>query len=402
MARSAGFSASRLARLSAVLQEAVDQGAMAGLVALLARGDEVHVEALGVQDLAAATPMRRDSIFRIASMTKPVTAVAALMLVEEGRLRLDEAIDRWLPELAQRRVLRARDAALEDTVPAERPISVRDLMTFRAGWGVIMAPPGTYPIQKAMAEAGLAPGPQPLSFGPDEFLRRLGRLPLLHQPGAQWLYHTASEVLGVLIARVAGQPFEAFLAERIFGPLGMRDTGFSVAPAKLDRLATSYQWDAASGRLAVSDPAAGGFWSRPPAFAAGGGGLVATADDFLAFAGMLLRGGRHGGERLLARSSIAAMTTDQITPAQKAVSPFFPGFWERSGWGFGVSVITRRDGIAAGPGAYGWMGGRGTAWSNDPNEDMVTMLLTQRLMQGPDDTTLWVRFLNLAYAALED
>ena len=402
MAGSPGLSPSRLARLSAVLREAVEQGAVPGLVALLARGEAVHVEALGVQDLAAQTPMRRDSIFRIASMTKPVTAAAAMILVEEGRLRLDEPVDRWLPELARRRVLRAPDAATDDTVPAERPISVRDLLTFRAGWGLVLAPPGTYPIQKAMAEAGLAPGPGQIGFGPDEFLRRLGSLPLMHQPGARWLYHTASDVLGVLIARVAGQTLETFLAERIFRPLGMRDTGFSAAPGSVGRLATSYRIDAGSGRLAVFDPAAGGQWSRPPAFAGGGGGLVATADDFLAFARMLLAQGRHGAARILARPTVEAMTTDQITAAQKAVSPFFPGFWDSRGWGFGMAVVTGRDGIAGSPGAYGWMGGTGTGWSNDPRESMIAILLTQRMMQSADDTALWGRFLNLAYAAIDD
>jgi CubicO group peptidase (beta-lactamase class C family) len=402
MSRSGGFSRVRLGRMSDVVRGYVDRGEVAGVVALLCRHDEVHVEAIGAKDLATGAPIRRDTIFRIASMTKPITAAAAMILVEEAKLRLDGPVDRFLPELSNRRVLRTIDSPLDDTVPANRPITLRDLLTFRLGFGAVMAPPGRYPIQQAMAEAGFAPGPNPPSHAPDEWIRRFADLPLMHQPGEKWMYHTGSDLLGVLIARAAGMPFEDFLAERIFAPLGMKDTAFSVAPAKLDRLATCYRIDAGTGRLAVYDAARDGLWARSPAFPSGGGGLVSTADDYLAFGRMMLALGRHGPDRILARPTVEVMTTDQLTPEQKAASPFFPGFWDNSGWGFGVSMITRRNGIAAVPGRYGWDGGFGTTWRNDPHEDMVAILLIQRLMGSPTSTDLNEDFLTLAYQAIDD
>ena len=264
-----GLSRPRLARLDEAMRGYVERGELAGVVTLVSRRDDLHVAAIGVQDLETGAPMRRDTIFRIASMSKPITAAAALMLVEEARLRLDEPVDRLLPELSDRRVLRAIGSTLDDTVPASRPITLRDLLTFRMGFGAVMAPPGTYPIQQAIAEARLAPGPDPAPFGPDEFMRRLGTLPLLHQPGEQWMYHTGSDVLGVLVARAAGTDLATFLQERLFGPLGMADAAFSVPTEKLDRLATAYRVDAASGRLAVYDQGRGGRFAQPPAFQAG-------------------------------------------------------------------------------------------------------------------------------------
>jgi len=380
----------------------VERGAVAGLVALLSRHDEVHVEAIGVQDLASGAAMRRDTIFRIASMTKPITAAAAMILVEEARLRLDDPVERFLPELSHRKVLRTVDSKLDDTVLADRPITLRDVLTFRLGIGAVMAPPGRYPIQQAIAEAGLAPGLNPISFSPDEWIRRFASLPLLHQPGEKWMYHTGSDLLGVLVARAAGTGLADFLQERIFAPLGIKDTGFSVAEAKLDRLATCYQIEAATGRLAGYDEARGGRWARPPVFPSGGGGLIATADDFLAFGRMMLKRGRHGEARLLARPTVELMTADQLTPAQKAASPFFPGFWDCRGWGFGMSVTTQRDGVGPSPGSFGWMGGFGTSWWTDPQEDMVGILLVQRLMTGPNDVDINADFTTLAYQAIDD
>jgi CubicO group peptidase (beta-lactamase class C family) len=392
-----GFSTARLGRLGDMLRGTVARGEIAGVVALTARRDAVHVEAIGSQDLAAGIAMRRDSIFRIASMTKAVTAVAAMILVEEARLRLDDPVDRFLPELADRQVLRALDGPVDDTVRAKRPITARDLLTLRLGLGVIMARPGTYPIQQVIKDAGLAPGPDPIPFGADEYMRRLGTLPLVHQPGERWLYHTGYDVLAVLIARVTGMRFEDFLAERIFGPLGMADTGFHVPEAKLDRLTACYRTDA--GKLAVYDKARGGLWSRPPALASE---LVSTADDYLAFARMLLNKGRHERGRILARPSVELMMTDQITQAQKDVSPFAPGFWDQVGWGFGGAVVTRRDSIFATPGSYGWDGGFGTSFIVDPAEEMVAIFMIQRMMTRPDDDAIKRDFLTLAYQAIDD
>jgi len=394
-----GLSQARLERLDDALRGHVARGDVHGLVALVARRDAVHVTAIGVQDSASGAPMRRDTIFRIASMTKPVTAAAVMMLVEESRIGLDDPVDRWLPELASRRVLRRIESPLDDTVPAARPITLRDLLTFRFGLGAVMAMPGTYPIQAAMAELGVAPGPEQVAAAPDDYMRRIGRLPLMHQPGEKWLYHTGADILGVLIARIAGMRLADFLRERIFAPLGMRDTGFSVPDAAIGRLAACYARGPKSGALTVWDAARGGRYAHPPVFASL---LVSTADDFLAFARMLLQHGRHTDVRILERPSVELMMTDHITPEQKAASPFFPGFWDTKGWGFGGAVVTRRDPNGANPGSYGWAGGFGTSFIVDPAADMVAILLVQRLMRSPDDSALNEEFLTLAYQAISD
>ncbi|MBV9249813.1 MAG: beta-lactamase family protein [Acetobacteraceae bacterium] len=402
MTQAPGLSQARLERIPKVMRDYVSRGEVAGMVALVCRHDELHVATLGVRDLVSKAPMQRDTIFRIASMTKPITAVAAMILVEEAKLRLDEPLDRFLPELANRKVLRSIESQLDDTVPAKRPLTLRDLLTFRLGVGAVMAPPGRYSVQAAMADAGLAPGPNPVPFSPDEFMVRIARLPLMHQPGEKWMYHTGSDILGVLIARASGMAFEAFLADRIFAPLGMKDTAFFVPDSKIDRLATAYQTDVTTGQLTVYDTAYGGQWSRPPTFPSGGGGLVSTIDDYLAFGRMMLNFGKYDGGRILARPTVELMIADHLTPEQKAASPFFPGFWDSRGWGFGVAVVTRRDGIAATPGQYGWVGGFGTTWCSDPHDDMVTILLMQRLMRGPDDMAINQDFLTLAYQAIDD
>jgi CubicO group peptidase (beta-lactamase class C family) len=407
--RKGGFSKPRLDRMHEVMAGHVARG-VPGLVTLVSRRGETHVEAIGLKaaggaGAAGSGPVRRDTIFRISSMSKPVTAAAAMILVEECKLRLDEPVDRLLPELAGRKVLRRLDGPLEDTVPARRPITVRDLLTFRLGSGMIMAPPDTMPIQKALAERNLAAGPPgPASAPPpDEWMRRLGSLPLMHQPGERWMYHTGSDVLGVLIARAAGRPFDVFLRERLFEPLGMKDTAFSVPAAKLDRFATSYWRDPGTGAVAVYDAAEGGQWSRPPAFPSGGAGLVSTVDDFLAFAQMLLDGGKHGHDRILSRLSVEAMTTDHLTPAQKAASDDLGnGFFDSHGWGFGMAVVTRRDGIATVPGQYGWDGGLGTSWASDPREEMVGILMTQRAWEFPSPPPVTLDFWTSAYQAIDD
>jgi CubicO group peptidase (beta-lactamase class C family) len=401
-----GLSKTRLGRMHDVMAGHVERGAVPGLVTLVSRRGEVHVDAIGMKAAGGSDPMRRDTLFRIASVTKLVTAAAAMILVEECKLRLDEPVDRLLPELANRKVLRRLDSPLDDTVPAKRPITLRDLLTFRLGLGAVMAPPDTYPVQKAMAEAGVAPGPNLPSHGPDEMMKRFGSLPLLHQPGEKWMYHSGSDILGVLIARATGRKLEAFFRERIFEPLGMKDTGFSVPEAKLDRLATCYQTDPETGRLVIFDEARGGRFVRPPVFESGGAGLVSTVDDFLAFGRMMLNmgtcGGKHGRERILSRLSVELMTTDHITPEQKAASNFFPGFWDNRGWGFGMSVITRRDDVAAVPGRYGWDGGYGTSWYSDPKEDMVAILMTQRLWDSPSAPAVHLDFWTSVYQAIDD
>ena len=398
-----GLSRARVGRLREVLRGYVERGEVPGVVTLIARRGEVHVEVAGTLAADGGEPVQRDSLFRVTSMTKPITAVAAMILVEECKLRLGEPVDRLLPELSGPQVLKRLDGPLADTVPATRPITVRDLLTFTmGGYGGILEPPGTYPIQDALGVLSLAPPEQPT---PDEWIRRMGTLPLIHQPGERWMYSTGTDVLGVLIARAAGQPFETFLRERIFEPLGMTDAGFAVPEAKLGRLAAGYWPDPATGTLAP-DPRPKDSWSRPPVFPSGAGdphaGLICSIDDYLAFAQMLLGGGKHGGQRILSRPSVETMVTDQLTPSQKAVSGFWPGYFDNRGWGFGVMVVTRREQPAVPAGTYGWDGGWGTVWRSDPHEDMITILMTQVAWKSPNPPNICLDFWTTAYQAIDD
>jgi CubicO group peptidase (beta-lactamase class C family) len=392
----------RLGRMHDVMAGYVERGSIPGIVTLVSRHGEVHVDAIGMKAVGGSDPIRRDTIFRITSMTKPITAAATMILVEECKLRLDEPVERLLPELAGRKVLKRLDGPLDDSVPANRPITVRDLLTFRMGLGMVVGAPEAYPVQKAVSElqiVGFGPPNPSTPYNPDEWLRRLATLPLMHQPGEKWMYNTGSYVLGVLIARASGQPLQTFFRECIFEPLGMKDTGFSVPAAKLDRLASCYDVNPESGTIELHDGVDDSRWSRPPAFPDGGAGLVSTIDDYLSFGQMMLNKGKLGSERILSRLSVESMTTDQITPQQKAVSGFFPGFWDSRGWGFGVSIITKRDDVASVPGRFGWDGGYGTSWSSDPEEDMVAILMTQRLGFASD---LYLDFWTSAYQAIDD
>lgn len=399
-----GLSSARLGVMREVMAGYVERREVPGIVTALSRRGEVYVEVYGSKTLGDGDPVCRDTIFRIASMTKPVTAAAAMILVEECKLRLDDPVDRLLPQLADRRVLKRLEGPLDDTVPAHRPITLRDLLTFRLGFGSPMVPPATYPIQTAMSELLLGQGPpRPQTPPPpDEWIRRLGSLPLMHQPGERWMYHTGSDVLGVLIARASGQPFETFLRERIFEPLGMTDTAFNVPVPKADRLATSYWTQPETGELEIYDPAEGGEWSSAPAFPSGGAGLVSTIDDYLAFGQMMLNHGKYGSERILSRPSVEMMTTDQLTQEQKAVSGFVPRFFDSHGWGFGVSVIIRREEAAGSIGTFGWAGGLGTSWCTDPREGMVGILLTQRAWTSPRPPDVCRDFWTLAYQTIDD
>jgi CubicO group peptidase (beta-lactamase class C family) len=327
---SSGFSPKRLARVRDVLGRHIDAGYVPGAVAVVARHGEVHVEAMGnlaFEGAGSTTPMAADTIFRTGSMTKPVVAACAMTLVEDCTLRLDDPVDGFLPELADMTVLADPDGPLEDTVPAKRPITLRDLLAFTLGTGIVGAEPGTIPIADALSALHSDEPGQP----PDEWIRRFGTLPLVYQPGERWMYHTAADVTGVLIARATGMSFGDALRERICEPLGMTDTAFSVAGESISRLATAYQRDDATGEIVIED-GPDGYWSRPPAFESGGGGLVSTAGDYLAFASALLAGGTHHGGRVLSRPSVTLMTSDHLTPAQKAVSGFQPGYFDDIGW----------------------------------------------------------------------
>lgn len=395
------LSRTRLAQLHDALAAHVSPGGVPGIVALVSRRDETHVVTLGRQSLESDAPMQRDTIFRIASMTKPVTAAAAMILVERCKLRLDDPVDGLLPELANRRVLKSLERPIDDTVPARRPITLRDLLTFTFGLGAVMVWPPKHPIQKAMQDAGVAPNPNLPGVSADEFMKRIGGLPLAYQPGERWLYHTGAEVLGVLIARAAGQSLGAFMHDHLFAPLGMRDTGFQVPADKVGRLASNYRADPKDKtKLAFFDDSRDSRWSRPPVFEAGGGGLVSTVDDYLAFQRMLLNKGRHRGERILSRPAVDLMMTDQLTPAQKQGTELF--FGESASWGLGGAVITRRTHLRATPGRYGWDGGYGSSAHLDPAEDMAGILMTTRMMESPQSPSVFTDFWTSAYQAIDD
>lgn len=368
----------RLARMRTAMQRYIDSGWAPGLLTLVHLHGEEHVETLGTMAFDSTIPMQRDTIFRLASTTKPVTAVGAMILVEECRLRLNDPVDEWLPELSNRRVLRTLDSPLDDTVPAKRSITVRDLLTFRSGYGeVAFLAPGC-PLQGAMAEARLPLTEWIFTGTPDEFMKALGALPLASQPGERWLYHMSAEILGVLISRVADQSLGRFLRERIFEPLGMKDTGFYVPQEKLDRLPACYGNDMVTGDLVVLEEARGGRVAQPPLFEAGAGGLVSTIDDMAAFGKMLLNKGAYGGERILSRPAVELMTMDHLTPEQKAASPFFEGFWNTRGWGLGLGVTTGYSLLGDAPGRFGWDGAFGTSFFVDPKEQLVGVLMIQR------------------------
>ena len=397
------FSKQGLSRFHRVLSGYVQRGAVPGLVAAVARGDSTHVEVLGRRDADRGEAMSRDSIFRIASMSKPITAVAALMLVEDCVLRLDDPVDELLPELADRRVLKSPDSPLDATVPARRPITLRDLLTFRAGFGAVWDP--DWPITAAYQDRGIAPGPPRLSPeptpAPELYLRRLGELPLIHQPGEAWLYHMGLAVTGVLIERASGQPFAEFLRERLFKPLGMDDTGFQVTPDKQQRFVSAYRPDPESGALTLVDPGEGSKWSEPPLFPDGGGDLVSTVYDYLVFARMLMNGGIYSGTRILSRPSVELMTTDHLTAENRRAGGLIDDMWDANGWGFGVQIATARTGHAS-IGRYGWSGGLGTTWFNDPREGLIGILLTQRLWDSPVPPPVYADFWTLAYQAIDD
>ncbi|MFE2379633.1 serine hydrolase domain-containing protein [Streptomyces sp. NPDC059398] len=410
--------------LQTLLTTYVDAGTVPGAVALVGGRDRAEFAVAGSSDTGGSAPMDRDSVFRIASITKPVTAAAVMMLVDEGRIALDEPVARqWLPELASPSVVRRPDSPVDDVVPAARAITVRDLLTFRAGYG--------FPSDFSLPAVGLlfselrqGPPQSEAVPAPDEWMAALSRIPLLHQPGDGWLYNTCSDILGVLIARVSGSSLPGFLAERIFEPLGMTDTGFAIPAAERHRLTGLYRptpgglepvasADGAWGGLPAFPAGAGGRFSpRPPpparARARGGGapplpgpppgagGLFSTAGDWLAFARMLLAEGASGGRQLLSPDSVRLMTANHLTPEQRASGTLF---LEGQGWGFGGSVdVTDADPWNV-PGRYGWIGGTGTAAHIVPATGTVTILLSQVEMTGPTPPPLMRDFWRYAAGA---
>jgi CubicO group peptidase (beta-lactamase class C family) len=375
-----------IAEVSTALRELlirhIDAGAIPGGVALVGAGN-AEVVAAGAASIGGH-PMGEDAIMRIQSMTKAITSVAALRLVEAGRLELDQSLVDWLPELADRQVLRSPMAELDDTVPARRAITLRHLLTNASGYGMVIQ---ASPLQQAMAANGTEAGPEPPAISADEWLRRLTELPLAFQPGEGWRYHHSFAVLGILISRVTDRPLGEHLAEDVFGPLEMTDTALWVAEAKLDRLPAAYRHG--EGGLVEIEPAGGGFYAGPPPFDVSHGELVSTARDYHRFARMLAEGGRVNGQPMISPDHLRQMASDQVPAACKTTGSFFPGFWDGMGWGFGVAVKTE------GPqrGRIGWAGGLGTDFFADP-DGTVGILLTQVEM-GEDMWPLVEQFQSL-------
>jgi len=373
-----GLNPQALAQIPAALQSVVDAGDLSGFVTLVWRKGEIaQVNVLGQRDIAAGKPMTRDTLFRIASMTKPVTSIAAMMLMEEGKLKLEDPVTRWLPELADMQVLKDPEGPLDQTYPAPRDITVEDLMTHRSGLAYGFTSLG--PISHAYEERLGSPLVNRLT--PDEWLKALGTLPLSFPAGERFHYSHATEVLGFLVARIEGRPLGEVLHKRIFKPLGMKDTFFWCPPEKRDRLAKLYRAPPEGGPLEdVSLPQT----DAPPAFEGGGGGLISTADDYLKFAQMMLGGGEVDGVRLVKPETIALMTANRLTPAQREIPFMGIPFWGGQGFGLGVSVITdpeKQAWMGAGSkGAFGWPGAFGTWWQADPAENMVLIYLIQNSM----------------------
>ncbi|RCK69611.1 class A beta-lactamase-related serine hydrolase [Desertihabitans brevis] len=370
--------------LQELVEEPTRTGSVPGVVALVATGGRREVAVAGVRSLGGAA-MSRDTVFRIASMTKPLVAAAAMVLVDRGRLGLDDEVRRWLPELAAPSVLRTPTSELDDVVPAERPITVRHLLEFSAGHGLV--PQFDAPVVVALQERLHQGPPEPQRIpAPQEWVARLAEIPLVHQPGRGWTYNTGADVLGVLLARVAGTSLSQVLADTVLDPLGLHDTGFSVPAGSRDRFATSYRADDSGDLVQVDGP--DGQWSEEPAFASGAGGTVSTVDDWCTFAQMLLAGGQHAGRTVLSTEAVRQM----ISPQNRAE----PGnlFLQDQAWGFGGSVDVSAGQLWEVPGRYGWMGGTGTAGYLYPATGTVAVWLSQREMAGPADLATVGRFLT--------
>lgn len=385
-----------MTNLEEMLTEVCGTHRIPGAVALVARGDDVEVAATGRRSIDGV-PMTRDTLFRIASVTKPVIAAATMALVDRGHLDLDASVVELLPELAEPMVLRDVGGPVDDPdnlVPAERPITVRDLLTFRAGHGF----PEDFhaPVVSLLAGTLGQGAPRPASLvEPDEWMRRLSQVPLLHQPGQGWTYNTGADILGVLLARAAGSPLDDVLADTVLAPCGMADTGFWTTD--VDRLATYYKRDD-DGDLELVDPP-DGQWASPPPFLSGAAGLLSTADDWCAFGRMLLAGGehrdQHGRRRVLSEEAVRLMTTSHVDGGPQHM------FLDGQGWGFGGGVDIRPTQPFHVRGRYGWIGGTGTAGYVIPSTDTVVVWLSQVELGGPDDAAALSEVLTYA-AALPD
>jgi len=367
-----------LARMSAPARNAVATGDIPGAVSLVwRRGELLQLETVGLRDIEAKLPVERDTIFRIASMSKPIVSVAALILVERGAMRLDDPISKWAPEFGQMRVLSRPDSPLEDTYPAPRAITIEDLMTHRSGLSYGFTTKG--PLSQALeARFGLKlAGWRSV----DQWMSALASLPLSYAPGERFNYGHSTDVLGFIIGRAAGSSMREAMQELLFTPLSMVDTDFWVPPAKRARAAVLYQSPAPG--IFTPLPLAGFLDESPPVITAGGQGLVSTADDYLIFARMLLGGGQIEGKRVLAQESVRMMTSNRLTPQQRRDTQFGIPFFMAQGFGLGVSVVMdpkKNAWMGVGSaGAFGWPGLFGGWWQVDPQRQTVMLWLQQTM-----------------------
>jgi CubicO group peptidase (beta-lactamase class C family) len=392
-----GFSAERLGRLDSSMQSLVDGKQLAGIVTIVARhGKIVEEKTYGYADLASQKPMQKDSIVRIYSMSKPITGIAMMMLYEEGKWKPSDPIARYIPEFRDLKVYSGVDKDGNPTFdkPGHAP-TMGELMSHSAGFTYGLF--GSTPVDKMYQEAQLLASPSL-----KDFIDRVAKLPLLYQPGEAWVYSISVDIQGYLVEKLSGKPFPDFLRERIFSPLGMKDTGFYVPKDKLDRVATIYQGDAVKGLAPMPrDPAI----SEPPGLPSGGGGLYSTAGDYLRFAQMVLNGGQLNGVRLVAPSSIELMRTNHVSEDVKHANKFGIGLYRmQPGLGFGYDFAILEDplklGSTAGKGTFLWDGIAGTWFWIDPSNDVIFIGMIQRWAgTGPDVENLTRA---LTYQALVD
>jgi CubicO group peptidase (beta-lactamase class C family) len=374
--------------IAAALEAVVRAGTLAGVATLVWRdGQVVQSATVGCRDVEAKLPVERNTLFRIASMTKPITSTAALMLLEQGRFALDDPIARWAPEFSQMRVLRSPSGPLDATDAAARQITFEDLLTHRSGltYGAVHAGPIAQAYEEALG------GSIDSTVTPDDWIARLAALPLIDQPGATLHYGHSTDLLGLLIARIENAPLGEVLDRRIFGPLGMRDTGLIVPHEKAGRRARLYGFDTA-GRLTARETAPGGSTlpERPAdmAYVSGGQGLWSTLDDYAAFARMFLGRGAVDGVRLLRPDTLALMTANCLTESQRVTAEVvgMPLFAAGHGFGMGVAVVLEPEKAlpaicGGGVGAVGWPGAFGGWWRADPNDNSVMVFLTHNMVE---------------------